>query len=202
MAQDHFKRHNHYDGVVDWNFNVVYANQPSVRAMADAYAPIITRPELYDPIPTEWLHATILRVGRLEDYTETEMLAVAAKVQDAVADLSLPEFHFGDQVMIYGNVCFRVEPGSELQKLYDIVAESLEDVVGPERATKTPYQHFIAHTSLAYTKAQNNEADIEARLSAANVESAKFKIVNMPLIKQRPVNGHYEWEIVKDIALS
>ncbi len=76
MAQDHFERHNHYDGVVDWNFNVVYQQEPSIVAMAQAYEPLLERPELYEPIPTEWLHATILRVGALEDYTEEEMLAV------------------------------------------------------------------------------------------------------------------------------
>ena len=202
MAQDHFEQHNHYDGVVDWNFNVVYDNQPTIVAMTQAYAPMLSRPELYDPIPTEWLHATILRVGTVEDYTEAEMLAVADKVQAAVANITLPEFHFGNHVMIYGNICFKVEPESELEKLYNIVAESLESVVGPGRATKTPHKRFIAHTSLAYTKTQNHEAEIEAEINAANIEPAKFKITRMPLIKQRPTNGHYEWDIVKDIKLS
>jgi 2'-5' RNA ligase len=201
MAQDHFERHKHYDGVVDWNFNVVFDNQPSVVAMAQAYAPVLNRPELYGPIPTEWLHATILRVGKLDEYTEAEMLAVAEKVQAGVTSMTLPEFHFGDFVMIYGNICFRVEPESELEKLYRVVAESLESVVGAKRATETPYGHFIAHTSLAYTKSQNHEAEIEAAMKATNVEPAKFRITNMPLIKQRPTNGHYEWDIVKDITM-
>lgn len=199
MAQDHFERHNHYDGVVDWNFNVVYDNHPSVVAMAKAYAPYLRRPELYDPIPTEWLHATILRVGPVEDYTEAEMLAVAEKVQAAASQLTLPEFHFGDLVLVRGNICFRIEPERELEKLYTIVTESLESVVGPERATKSPYGEFIAHTSLAYTKAQDNESEIEAALNAAHIQPATFKITSMPLIRQRPTNGHYEWEIVKDI---
>lgn len=115
MAQDHFERHNHYPGVVDWNFNVVFAGDRSVAAMAEAYKPLLTKPEFYEPIPTEWLHATILRVGKLEDYTEAEMLAVADKVQNRGKDLILPEFHFGDHMIIYGNVCFKIEPEAELR---------------------------------------------------------------------------------------
>ncbi len=201
MAQDHFERHNHYDGVVDWNFNVVYNDHPSVVAMARAYAPLLKRPELYDPIPPQWLHATILRVGTVDDYTEAEMLAVAEKVQTGAANLVLPEFHFGDLVMVRGNICFRVEPESALEKLYDIVTDSLESVVGPERATKSPYGRFIAHTSLAYTRSQNHEAEIEAALNAAHIDPAEFRITSMPLIRQRPTNGHYEWEIVRDISV-
>ena len=202
MAQDHFERHNHYDGVVDWNFNVVYQQDPAVVAMADAYAPLLKRPELYEPIPTEWLHATILRVGTLEDYTETEMLAVAELVQKKLDGIQFPEFEFGHHVLVHGNVCFRVEPESELEKLYIAVTESLEEIVGPDRATKSPYGEFIAHTSLAYTKNQDNESEISDVLSKANITSAKFKIKHMPLIMQRPTNGHYEWEVIKDIVIS
>jgi 2'-5' RNA ligase len=203
MAQDHFERHKHHAGVVDWNFNVVFENQPAVAAMAEAYAPLLDRPELYDPIPAKWLHATILRVGTVDDeYTEEEMLAVADKVQAAVVNFTLPEFHFGELVTVYGNICFIIEPRTELEKLYNIVAESLESVVGPERATKTPYGRFISHMSLAYSRAQNNEAAIEAELKQAHIAPAEFRVTRMPLIKQWPTDGHYEWDIVKDVKLS
>jgi 2'-5' RNA ligase len=202
MAQDHFERHKHHAGTIDWNFNVVFENQPSVTAMAAAYEPLLDRPELYDPIPPKWLHATILRVGTVDEYTEAEMLAVAEKVQAAAANITLPEFHFGELVTVFGNVCFIIEPKAELEKLYNIVAESLESVVGPGRATKTPYGKFISHTSLAYSRAQNNEAAIEAELKQAHIAPAEFRVTRMPLIKQWPTDGHYEWDIVKDVKLS
>ena len=201
MAQDHFERHNHYDGVVDWNFNVVLNDQPSIAEMAAQYRPLLTRPELYDPIPPEWLHATILRIGKEDEYTETEMLAVADLVQERLDDITLSEFHFGEPVLIYGNVCFKIEPESELEKLYTIVTESLETVVGPSRATKSAYGHFIAHASLVYTKAQDNEQEIEELLKAANIAPATFRIHHMPLIKTRPTQGHYEWDVIKDTVV-
>lgn len=202
MAQDHFERHSHYDGVIDWNFNVIFNDQPSVATMSEAYRPLLQKSWFYETIPNEWLHATILRVGTVAEYTEDEMLTVADKVQARVRDLQLPEFHFGSHVIIHGNVCFKIEPEAELEKLYIAVIESLEEVVGTERATKSPYGHFIAHTSLVYTKRRENEADTEAELSTANIEPAKFRIHHMPLIRQRPTGGHYEWEVVKDIQVS
>lgn len=200
MIQDHFERHNHYDGVIDWNFNVTYA-APAVARFAEAYRPLLDQRGLYSPVPVKWLHATILRVGALDEYSEAEMLAVAEKVQEKVAGLNLPEFHFGSFESIYGNICFKVEPESALEELYDIVASSLEGIVGPERATKTPYGRFIAHTSLAYTKARDNESEVSRVFEDAKVESLPFRIDSMPLIRQRPTDGHYEWEVVADIKV-
>ncbi len=202
MAQDHFERHKHHDGVTDWNFNVTFEDQPSVAAMAKAYKPLLSRPELYEPIPVKWLHATILRVGTVDEYTEDEMLAVAQAVQERMRGIRMPEFHFGKHKIIFGNICFPVEPERELGKLYTAVTESLELVVGPNRATKSPYGHFIAHTSLVYTKQRDNEDETEALLEAADIKPATFSIKHVPLIKQKPINGHYEWEIVKDIIIS
>jgi hypothetical protein len=201
MAQDHFERHGHHVGVIDWNFNVVFDEQPSIVEMAKAYRPFLQKPELYEPIPDKWLHATILKVGTTEQYTEDEMLAVAEKVQNRLSGIKFPRFHFGDLKIIHGNVAFAIEPEKELEKLYIAVSESLEEVVGAERTTQPPYGHFLAHCSLVYTKNRKNEAETEAELRAANITPASFHIHHMPLITQKPTNGHYEWEIVKDIVV-
>lgn len=201
MAQDHFERHNHYEGVVDWNFNVTFRDQPSIAVMADAYRPFLTRPDLYDPIPTEWLHATILRVGTVDQFTTEEMLAVSDEVQNRLNTINLPEFHLGACKILFGNICFPIEPEAALEQLYTVVTESLEEVVGPERATKSPYGRFIAHTSFVYSKARSTEQETADIIAAAHIPAASFKISHMPLIKQKPINGHYEWEVVKDIIV-
>ena len=201
MIQDHFVRHNHYDGVVDWNFNVIFSDQPAVAAMAVAYEPLLKKPYFYKPIPKEWLHATILRVGSNDEYTEAEMVQVAHKVQKRLRGIEFSEFHFGQHIVIHGNVCFKIEPESELEKLYTIVIKSLEEVVGTARATKSPYGHFIAHASLVYSKERDNIGNTETALREVNIEPAKFYIHHMPLIKQWPTNGHYEWDVIRDITI-
>lgn len=121
MAQDHFEKHSYQRGKIDWNFNITFADQPEVAALAKAYAPIIRHPGLYDPIPPEWLHATILRVGTTEEYTEAEMLAVAQKVQDELAKMSFPEFAFDSWWLWGGGVALHISPDDAFGKLYEVV---------------------------------------------------------------------------------
>ncbi len=204
MAQDHFERHSHnagQAGVLDWNFNIIF-DEAAVHRWAEEYSSLLKRPELYEPIPPQWLHSTILRVGRYEDYTQEEMLQVADRVQELVRDVKLSTCQFGTYKNIHGNVTFALTPEEQIEKLYSAVVTALEEVVGPERATKSPYGRFISHTSLAYTGTQDNEAAIDESMHSAGIKSPTFRIRHMPLIKQRPVDGHYEWEIVKDVTLS
>jgi len=201
MAIDHFERHFRKKNQIDWNFNLVFDGQPAVAEMAREYAKIIRHPGLYDPIPVEWLHATILRVGLTDDYTEAEMLAVAAKLQESLAALTLPEFYFDSWWLWSGGVVLHISPDDEFSKLYDCVIEALEQVVGTERTTHSPHGRFIAHMGLAYPKTHNKEYEIHEQLVAHPVKPAKFRAVSMPLIRQWPTNGHYEWEVVEDIKI-
>jgi 2'-5' RNA ligase len=201
MATDHFERHGVQPGHVDWNFNVVFNDQPDVAQMAEEYAEIIRHPGLYPPIPSQWLHSTILAVGSTDDYTEEEMLAVAAKLQSSLAQLTLPEFVFDSWWLWSGGVVLHISPADEFTKLYDHVIEALKAVVGPERTTYSPHGKFVAHTGLAYPRTHHAEPEINRQLSSRLVKPAKFKATHMPLIRQWASGGHYEWEIVKDIIV-
>lgn len=201
MAKDHFEKQDFKPGQVSWNFNLVFDDQPAVAKMAEEYATAIQHPGLYPPIPPQWLHATILAVGSPDDYSQAEMLEVATKLQTTLAQLVLPEFSFDSWWLWGGNVVLHVSPDDEFGKLYDHVIKALQSVVGPKRTTHSPHGNFIAHTALAYTKTHDREHEIIQQLSAYPVESAQFKATRMPLIKTYPANGHWEWEIVKDIAI-
>jgi hypothetical protein len=54
---------------------------------------------------------------------------------------------------------------------------------------------------LAYTKTHDKEQEIHDQLVAAPVKPASFYTTNLSLIKQWPTDGHYEWEVIKDIAI-
>ena len=88
MAIDHFLLRHIKDNQVDWNFNVVFEGQPAVAEMSKQYAPAIQHPGLYKPIPPQWMHATILSLGTVEDFTEQEVQAVAAKLEPILAPVS------------------------------------------------------------------------------------------------------------------
>jgi len=202
MAIDHFEKRQLRPGQVDWNFNLIFAADPDVARMAEQYAPLLNHPGLYKPVPTEWLHSTILGIGTTEMFSEAEMLAVADKVQEHVAGIKLPKFRFDSWWLLFGNVVFHISPDDELTKLYNVVVASLAEVVGMERASKTPHGRFLAHTTFAYTKSHQNEHEIHDQLTKADIEPAHFRATQMPLIRQWPVDGHYEWEIVKQVGLS
>jgi hypothetical protein len=202
MSIDHFEKHQR-KSPIDWNFNLLFDNQTEVIELSKHYKPALEHSGLYDPIPVDWLHATILRVGLLEDYTEQEMLAVADSLQLKLNGLSLPEFHFDSWWLWGGNVVFHLSPDKEFGQLYNAVIKSLQEVVGKARTTKTPHGHFIPHTALAYTRTHDykTEKEIYNKLIAVPSKSASFKATNISLIKQHSINGHYEWEVIRRVNI-
>jgi 2'-5' RNA ligase len=201
MAIDHFQRHFRKKGQVDWNFNLVFDDQPAVAKMAQEYAKAVKHPGLYEPIPEQWLHSTILRVGLIDDYTDAEMLAVSAKLQKSLEQLSLPEFAFDSWWLWSGGVVLHISPGDEFSKLYDHVIKALELVVGAERVSYSPHGRFIPHMGLVYPKTYNKEHEIHKQLVEHPVRPVKFRVTNLSLIRQWPTGGHYEWEIVRNIPV-
>ena len=201
MAKDHFKTHYYQKDRVDWNFNVLFANQPDVKRMRDEYAPLIKHPGLYDPIPYQWLHSTILRVGLIDDFTEAEMLKVADVLTPKLAELQLPEFVFDSWWLWNGNVVLHMSPSDVYSQIYDLVIESMLQVVGDKRTLKTPHGHFTPHVALAYTRTQYQEREINSQLIAYPVKPAIFTAPSLSLIRQWPTDGHYEWEIVQQIPI-
>ena len=75
------------------------------------------------------------------------------------------------------------------------------EVVGEERSTKTAHGRYISHSTFAYAKTHDNEDQIHEIMAGSHVKSAKFRATHMPLIRQVTNDGHYEWEIVKQINL-
>jgi 2'-5' RNA ligase len=201
VAFDHFEKEHHQAKRADWNFNILFDGQPAVTDMAREYREAIRHPSLYDPIPPKWLHATIFRVGLVDDYTEHEMLAVAARLEPLLKELRLPEFCFDSWWLWGGNVVLHISPDDKFTQIYDQVIAALNAVVGQERIIPTPHGRFIAHTGLAFTKTHDKESEINSQLVNTRIKPASFRARRLSLIKQWPINGHYEWEVVRQIPI-
>lgn len=203
MAKDHFKEHSYQKDGIDWNFNILVGEQSDVMRMANDYAPALLACEgLYDPIPLAWLHMTILRVGLTSEFTESEMDRVADVLELKLSHIQLPELIFDSWWQWGGNIVFHISPHDELSKVYDAVVEALREVVGEDRARVTPHGHFIPHVTVAYTKDHHNELATSKTLSGVHVKPAKFRAPRIALIRQWPTEGHYEWEIIRELAIS
>jgi 2'-5' RNA ligase len=199
MAKDHFELNNYQTNRVDWNFNILFSNQPDVGRMVDDYAPALDHPGLYKPIPSQWLHSTILRLGLTSDFSEQEVLAVADVLKQKLAALSLPEFVFDSWWLWGGNVVLHISPEDAYMTIYDTVMDAARQVVGAGRIAR--HGDFIPHVTLAYSKEHHEEVVINRQLFESAVKPAKFRATELSLIRQWPADGHYEWEIVRALPI-
>lgn len=199
MAKDHFELHNYQTNRVDWNFNIFFSGQSDVERMVNEYTPVLDHAGLYKPIPSKWLHSTILRVGLASDFSEQEMLAITDILQQKLTTLHLPEFVFDSWWLWGGNVVLHISPEDAYVTIYDTVMDAAKQVVGAERIAR--HGDFIPHVTLAYSKAHNDEIAINQRLFENPVKPARFRATELSLIRQWPTDGHYEWEVVRTLPI-
>jgi 2'-5' RNA ligase len=205
MAEDHFKIHSYMkDDKVDWNFNILFNDLPQVNGMAERYAKLLDHPGLYPPVPPQWLHLTILRVGFTVDFTESEMQAVASRLRPKLASLKLPEFTLGPAWVYKGYPLLHIAPEEPLDQIFQIVVRELKAVVGEDRMphpVDRPITKLVPHVSLAYTRKYDSEDEVQAILTDNPIPPVLFRPSYLSLVKQRPLRQHYEWEVIENIPL-
>lgn len=200
MIQDHFEK-NYLPNRVDWNFNVVFHAQPQVAQLAATYRDHLDSQNLYSPIPGKWIHSTILRMGLISDFTEVEMLAVAEVLRPKLAILQLPIFCFNPWNLSGSDVVLEIYPRDDYRQIYECVAEAFVEVIGSDRVSVNSVQQYRPHITLAYTKSHNNVLDIAQKLFYSEPAYCEFAVKSVSLIKQWPTDGHYEWEVVRELPV-
>lgn len=202
MARDHFERHAALDGRADWNFNILFSDQPQAAELAAAYDKHLDNPALYPPIPGKWLHMTVLRAGYIADFTAEEMPAVHEALAPKLAAMRLPELTLGPWwLWSGGGPVLHVTPEAYMANVYEVVVESLRKVVGKSRLPEL--KPFIPHVTLAYNRDYDHaeEARLRAQLSENPVEPAKFRAHTLSSIKQEQTPPFYVWEIIKELPI-
>jgi 2'-5' RNA ligase len=204
MAKDHFERHAYMKGKTDWNFNLLFDAAPQVSAMAERYAPLLQHPGLYPPVPLEWLHLTVLRVGSTSEATGEEMDQVCTKLAPRLAGLALPEFTVGPAWTYIGYPLLHITPERPLDSVFQEVLHALQAVVGPDRMPRPidrSATKLMPHIALAYPKNYDAENEVEQTLIDHPIPPVTIRIPQLSLIKQWPTGEHYEWEVIKNIPL-
>jgi 2'-5' RNA ligase len=205
MAIDHFAKHAYQSGRSDWNFNITFRDQLDVARMLDEYGKIIAPVSklLYAPIPLQWLHLTILRAGFFEDFSVSEMQTVAQKLEPIFANFDLSELAFDSWWLLYGNVILHVSPGDKIEQCYNAIVDMIHETLGADRLKIPlgPHGSFTPHVTLAYTKSHHRELELNAALSTQLIKPAHFKIEKVSLLRQWPADGHYEWDVIREIPV-
>lgn len=192
------------NGKVDWNFNVLFNDQPQVSNMVQSYAPLLRHPGLYPPIPAQWLHLTVLRAGFTTEFTEAEMQAVATTLAPNLAALDIPELTLGPAWVYKGYPLLHTTPEEPLDQLFQCVVQGLRAVVGEDRMPRPvdrSLTKFMPHVALAYTRDYAAEEEVRTILADTPIPPVSFRLSYLSLVRQQPMSGHYEWEVVKNIPV-
>jgi 2'-5' RNA ligase len=186
---------------VDWNFNVLLTDISQIRKMLASFAEPLTDSAFYDPIPAVWAHITILRVNLEWEICEQDMKAVCNKLKTALSSQAPIVCRFGQHRFDGGTVILDIEPRLKLMDIFDLVMETCVDVLGHDRVAP-PRAPFNPHLSLVYGRTQEitDQKIIIDRLREKNIQLPTFTVDSMSLIKQWPIDGHYEWKVIEEVT--
>lgn len=198
MTIDFFKKHAWQRGEVDWHFLVIFDKEPGIEEFAEKYKQPLDHPGLHTPIPAEWLHMTILRVGPITEISDEQMDKVCQLIQEQSRGLIMPELSLNSPWSWSGSVCVHVDPEDEIKKLYGITASACNQILDYE--TDTP-EKFIPHVTLAYPKDTEDDAEIVRQIEQSQIEPFTFKPTELCLVKQTQTPPYYQWEVVKRLRL-
>jgi 2'-5' RNA ligase len=198
MASDHFQTMPWAPDETDWHFLVQLNTQRQLRTTVERYAHAYYHPGLYPPVPFEWLHMTIARIGSVKDISNDEMGRVVDLLRPTLSKTELPEFRLGPWWLWTGSVVLHITPEEPVTRLFNEVMSALETVLR-ERAPKLP--PLIPHVTLAYARTYHQELEVYKQLSAQWIEPIPFHITALSLVKERQTVPFYSWEVVADISL-
>jgi 2'-5' RNA ligase len=201
VAQDHFEKNSYQAGKVDWNFNIVMSGNKDLSHTMDEYAAALTDPGLHKPVPAEWLHVTILRVGFTSDFTEKEMKRVVVALRPRLSAIRAPMVALDGWWIWSGNVVTHVSPDDKLRPIYDAVIASMKEILGSDRTLESPHGRFLPHLTLAYSRTRDDELELHRRLETARITPVEFLVDRVSLVRQHVVDGHYEWDVVDEAPL-
>jgi 2'-5' RNA ligase len=198
MADDHFQTNLWEPDEVDWHFLIRLQDQNHMRSIVEQYARIYRHPGLYPPIPFEWLHMTIVRIGRVTTITHEEMHAVVDHLRPILERMHLPAVLLGPWWLWTGSVVLHVTPEEPLTRLFNAVMTALNQVLG-DRAPKP--SGFIPHVTLAYARTYQQEIEVHKQLSAQWIDPIPVHIRTLSLVKEKQTVPFYSWDIVTDVPV-
>lgn len=198
MAIDFFKKHAWGPGEIDWHFLVIFDKEPGIKDFAEKYKQTLDHPGLHTPIPAEWLHMTVLRVGPTTKISDEQMDKVCELIKEQTRELDLPELSLNSPWSWSGSVCLHVNPEEEVKKLYEITANACDQIL--DYKTDKPAE-FIPHVTLAYPKDTDDDEGIAKQVAQSRVEPFAFKPIELCLVKQTQTPPYYRWEVVRRLSL-
>lgn len=146
-----------------------------------------------------WLHATILRVGFFDDFSEDEMLTVLHRLEPTLAAMKVPKLLLGQWWIWGGNPCVHFTPDEPLNAIFKEVLSEVSAVVGTDRLAQS--LNFIPHITLAYSKTYSDKHGLFIQLQNQRIDAVPVRINRLSLIKQYVIDNYYAWDVIREIPV-
>jgi 2'-5' RNA ligase len=186
---DHWSRPAWPDGAQAMYWLLALGDFPDLRARAaQCQAALADVPDL-DPVPVEWLHLTLCRVGPVERVAAEALSDIAAATAKRVEGRRPIRLSVGPLAGSAGAVRFTVSPWDQLLHLQEQLVAARDAVLGAG-----PNNGLRPHVSIAYNARRRAAAPVIKRVRELRDEpSTEIEVSNLDLVVLTRSGRTYKW---------
>lgn len=194
---DHWSRPGWSDGARAYYWLLAFRDIPALNALAVQCQEALS-PLGLDPVPLEWLHVTLARVGAPGAVSAADLRRLTEKARTA-----LPDAFALQAVPLAGSrgaVRLTLSPWEPLVQSHAAVVTANTAVGLP---VKKPTARFRPHLSLAYNNRRRPAAPvIETVTSLRSLPPVALSVAEVQLVELRRTGAEYRWDVLDSIALT
>lgn len=194
---DHWSRPSWSDGARAYYWMLAFRDVPELKALAQHCQEALSPLQL-DPVPTEWLHVTLVRVGAPGSVDTAQLRGLAGQAQALV-----PETFTMRATPLAGSrgaVRLTLTPWEPLVRLHAALVAANASVGLP---AKKPTALFRPHLSLAYNnRPRPARPVIETVAGLRSLPSMELSVADVQLVELRRRGAEYRWDVLESLPLT
>jgi 2'-5' RNA ligase len=194
---DHWSRPGWSDGARAYYWMLAFRGVPELKDLAQHCQEALS-PLRLDPVPTDWLHVTLVRVGAPGSVDTAQLHALAGR-----ARALLPEMFTVQATPLAGSrgaVRLTLTPWEPLVRLHAALAAANASVGLPARK---PTALFRPHLSLAYNnRPRPARPVIETAAGLRSLPSVELSVADVQLVELRRSGAEYRWDVLESLPLT
>ncbi|MFI7104125.1 2'-5' RNA ligase family protein [Streptomyces sp. NPDC050161] len=196
--RDFWETHRWPPGERRAHWHILFTDEPAVHDYARAHAPLLDHHPELNPVPIEWLHATLQSIGPLSPAAAT---AVAEAARSALCETEPFEIEIGPAQAVRYGVVLALSPETAISQLFWTLRRATESVIGTKAMPPAP-KVFRPHMALAYSGAQWDHDGLSHALVALRPPRPRITVTRVVLVHQAQTwRDKYHWTVIAKIPL-
>lgn len=160
--------------------------------LAAAYAPVLERLPMYDPVPLRWLHLTMQGVGFTDEVSRDDLNSIVTAAQLRLTQLEPFPVTVGPAFIDPEALSMPVRPVEPLARLRDEIRAAIGDVWGQANVPEAA-EGFRPHVSLGYANRAAPAQPALDELARHSGHSADITVTNASIINLNRDTKMYQW---------